>query len=78
MMDSISILKSIYNLTRRMKTILLLLVLLVAALAQPTCLLKEPLTDDCIQSIDLSMVEQELTKYLCTISYQRKLYQKAE
>lgn len=51
------------------KTFICILAVLALSLSQPICLLDEPLKDSCIESIDLSMVEQELTKYLCTISY---------
>lgn len=53
----------------KVKTLICIVAILALSLSQPTCLLNEPLEDSCIESIDLSMVEQELTKYLCTISY---------
>jgi hypothetical protein len=61
-------------------TIVLLMAMAMAigALAQPSCLLDEPLTDQCLQSIDSAKVEPVLTEYLCTISYKRKLYKKAQ
>lgn len=57
---------------------LLVLALVVAVASQPTCLLEEPLTNACIESIDLAMVPQEAVMHLCTISYERQLYGKAE
>lgn len=53
----------------KVKALICILALLALSLSQPTCLLDEPLKDSCLESIELSMVEQELTKYLCTISY---------
>lgn len=62
----------------RVKALICLMTVMALSLSHPTCLLDEPLKDSCLESIELSMVEQELTKYLCTISYERKLYSKAE
>ncbi len=70
-----------YNrITRQMKSIRIgiILGLVVVSLAQHTCLLDDPLTDACIQSVDVATIDATLAQYLCTIVYQRKIYAKAE
>jgi hypothetical protein len=70
-----------YNLiTRQMRSmgVGLILGLLVVVLTQPACLLDDPLTDGCIQSVDAAGMDAALAEYLCTIAYQRKIYTKAE
>lgn len=58
--------------------IFLLFVLLhVTTKAQNTCLLEEPLTDQCLNSVSTSKLEKELTPYLCVIATERSLLPKA-
>jgi hypothetical protein len=65
-----------------MKMIPILLLLLIGLTAthshQLNCLLEEPLTDDCLLNIDFHMVEQTTLPYLCVITYERGLLEKAE
>lgn len=58
--------------------LLLAMALIIGALAQPSCLLADPLTDHCLDSIDAEKVDQQLAEYLCTIAFERRLYKKAE
>lgn len=62
----------------RSRVVVLSMMLVVVVLSQPACLLDDPLTDACIQSVNVAGVDPKLTDYLCTIAYERKLYGKAE
>lgn len=52
------------------KTFLSLSFVLLLALTQPpnTCLLQEPLTDQCLTSVSVSALDKEVTPYLCVIA----------
>lgn len=58
--------------------VVLTMMLVGVVLSQPACLLDNPLTDTCIQSVDVAGGDHKLADYLCTIAYERKLYGKAE
>lgn len=61
-----------------MKTIFLVISLLVLALTQgPNCLIEEPLTNDCINSVSLASLEKEVAPYMCIIASERSLGEKA-
>ena len=42
--------------------------LLVLTQTQNTCLLEEPLTDQCLLSASVSTLDKEVTPYLCVIA----------
>ncbi len=67
-----------YNNTYQMWLLFLILVTAPVSTEGIDCLLKEPITTQCLNSVISSEIGTEMNSHLCIITYQRELYHKTE